>query len=458
MPRDPALRDELVALAERELQAADALCAALETDRRLGAALARRLAGPGTPLATALADWDEAPAEAAALLAVNEANAARLAEVIADGWPGLRTVGVDGAEAAWMLAQHADRANDVRRGWLPALAEAVDTGDADPRHLATLTDRVAAVGGEPQVYGTIVLLADDGEVEFPLPVTDATALDARRAGIGLPPMSAEARHLTDGELAPYAAERGSNPVNQWPMVLEGHVSVEAALEGRVRRVHRVWAVRPGDRRLGRLRALAREADVLIEQVDAAAIDEVATGRSHGGVIALVGPRVERPLAEILSAVGEFPFIVMLDGVEDPFNFGQAVRALYAAGADAVVVRRSWETALTTVTRASAGASELLPTAVADSAESAAALCRRAGIRVACAVNEPAATELHEADLAVPLFVLIGGERRGVTRSFVDEADLQLRIGYGRERAPELGTAASAAIIGFEALRQRRGRR
>jgi tRNA G18 (ribose-2'-O)-methylase SpoU len=53
-------------------------------------------------------------------------------------------------------------------------------------------------------------------------------------------------------------------------------------------------------------------------------------------------------------------------------------------------------------------------------------------------------------------VLVGGERRGVTRSFVEQADLRVRIGYGRERAPDLGTATAAAIIGFEALRQRRG--
>jgi 23S rRNA (guanosine2251-2'-O)-methyltransferase len=169
----------------------------------------------------------------------------------------------------------------------------------------------------------------------------------------------------------------------------------------------------------------------------------------------VGPRRERRLEHVLAEVGESPLVVMLDGVEDPYNFGQAVRALYAAGADAVVLRRAWETALATVTRASAGASELLPTGIAESAESAAEICRRAGLRVACAVNRPEASELHEADLTGGLFVLIGGERRGVTRSFVDEADLQLRIGYGRERAPELGAAASAAIIGFEALRQRR---
>jgi 23S rRNA (guanosine2251-2'-O)-methyltransferase len=457
VPRDPALRDELLSLAERELAAADALFAAVEADKRLNAALERRMAGPSTSLVAALVGWDEAPPEASALLEVNAANAARLDAIIdAGSWPGLREVGADGADAAWMLAQHADGANEQRRRWLQALRDAVDAGDADPRHFATLADRVAAVAGEPQIYGTIALLADDGEVEFPLRVADAAALDARRGDIGLPPMAVEARYLTDGEIVPYEADRGSNPVNQWPLVLEGHVSVEAALEAGIRRVHRVWAVRPGDRRLGRLRALARQRAVLIEQVEPAAIDEVASGRSHGGVIALVGPRDETPLPRVLAEVDGSPLIVMLDGVEDPYNYGQAVRALYAAGAAAVVVRRSWETALTTVTRASAGATELLPAAVVSSADEAGTLSRRAGLRVACAVSDPSATELHDADMTGGLFVLIGGERRGVTRSFVDEADLLVRIGYGRERAPELGTAASAAIIAFEALRQRRG--
>ena len=77
------------------------------------------------------------------------------------------------------------------------------------------------------------------------------------------------------------------------------------------------------------------------------------------------------------------------------------------------------------------------------------------MRVACAVADADATEMHDADLSGGLFLLIGGERRGVTRSFIEQADLRLRIGYGRERAPDLGAAAAAAIIGFEALRQRR---
>jgi hypothetical protein len=89
----------------------------------------------------------------------------------------------------------------------------------------------------------------------------------------------------------------------------------------------------------------------------------------------------------------------------------------------------------TVVRASAGTSELLPTATATSAEEAATVCRLAGMRVACAIADAAGDDLHDADLTGGLFLLIGGERRGVTRSFVEQADQLIRIGYGREGAP-----------------------
>lgn len=454
MPALPELRDELRAMLDRELAAADAFFARVDSDAGLARELEDRL-GPAAPLVPVLAAWDDAGEEAGALLDVNAANGARLVEIVAGGWPGLRQVGPDGADAAWMLAQHADRLGAARAGWLEPLALAVASGDADPRHLASLADRIAVTTGEPQPYGTIVMRAADGEIEHPHPVLDPLRLDERRAAIGLLPLAAEAPFLGDGDLVPFGPDRGDVPVNQWPLVLEGHVSVEAALEAGVRHMHRVWAARPGDHRLRRLRALARDRGVVIEEVDRSVVDEVARGRTHGGVIALVGPRRERSVGDLLAEVGEGSLIVMLDGIEDPFNHGQAVRALHAAGIDGLVGRRSWETVLPTVTRASAGTTELLPTARAESAEEAAVRCRRAGLRVAVTVADDDAVEITAADLTGGLFVLVGGERRGVTRSFVEQADLRLRIGYGREDAPELGAATSAAVLGFEALRQRR---
>lgn len=241
------------------------------------------------------------------------------------------------------------------------------------------------------------------------------------------------------------------------MVLEGRVSIEAALAAGVRPIVEILATNPGDRRLAFLRRAAAAADVPIRRAPADEIRRRVSGTSHGGVIALAGARTYVTLPELLAQAGVPAFLVLLDGIEDPYNFGQAIRSVHAAGADGLVVRqRSWEQAAGIVTRASAGASELLPTAITDSPAVAADVCHAAGLRVMCATTRADATWLHEADLTVPLLLLVGGERRGVTRSFMDDADLLLRIPYGRRGAHALGAATSATLIAFEVLRQRRG--
>jgi 23S rRNA (guanosine2251-2'-O)-methyltransferase len=92
-------------------------------------------------------------------------------------------------------------------------------------------------------------------------------------------------------------------------------------------------------------------------------------------------------------------------------------------------------------------------AVAETAVAAADFFRKRGLVVACtAVTN--SQSIYEADLTVPLFLLIGGEKRGITRSFLEQADLRLQIPYGRQFNRSLGAAASAAILGFEIMRQR----
>ena len=237
--------------------------------------------------------------------------------------------------------------------------------------------------------------------------------------------------------------------------LEGRIAVEAAVRGRSREID-VICIRQGklDRQIGRLVKAAAAAAIPVERVTADFIAARVSGQSHGGVIAQAGARRFVSLDD-LCALATSPLIVMLDGVEDPFNFGQAVRALYAAGVDGLVVRpRNWLTAAGVVARASAGTSELMPTAVAATALAAADFYREQGFTIACAALTDSQS-IYEVDLTAPLFLLIGGEKRGITRSFLAQADLRLRIPYGRAFDPSLGTAAAAAVLGFEALRQRR---
>ncbi|MEP7009231.1 MAG: DUF6624 domain-containing protein [Acidobacteriota bacterium] len=128
---------------------------------------------------------------------VDGRNLARFRDIVAQrGWPGRALVGADGAQAAFLLAQHADSDPVFQRLCLTRLGEALARGDAAPSQLAYLTDRVRMAAGEPQVYGT-QFREVAGRLE-PFPIEDAEHVDRRRAEVGLGPLAEYAERLTGG--------------------------------------------------------------------------------------------------------------------------------------------------------------------------------------------------------------------------------------------------------------------
>lgn len=236
--------------------------------------------------------------------------------------------------------------------------------------------------------------------------------------------------------------------------VEGAISIAAVIEADSRPVDAL-IVRDDlayDPAAVRLKRLARDRGIAVETVSAVHIDRLAQGKTHGGLLARVGARRMLALSALVTTPD--PCLVMFDGVEDPFNFGQAVRACYAAGVTGTIVRpRNWTSAVGVVARASAGASEWMPMAQAESAEAAAEVCRRHGLAVVV-TDHRRAVSIYEADLTAPLLLVIGGEKRGVTRSFADAADLRLMIPYGRPFAQALDTTSAVAALVFEIARQR----
>jgi hypothetical protein len=103
------------------------------------------------------------------------------------GWPGIPRVGYDGADAAWLLVQHADADRPFQTKALDILREAVKRKEARPTHLAYLTDRVVCAEEKKQLYGTQFIVRD-GRSE-PQPIDDETNLDKRRAEVGLRPFA-----------------------------------------------------------------------------------------------------------------------------------------------------------------------------------------------------------------------------------------------------------------------------
>ena len=245
-------------------------------------------------------------------------------------------------------------------------------------------------------------------------------------------------------------------MNDERILFEGLVSVEAAISGRNRPVNVVYVdkTKTSIPRIARLCEAARRDAIAVELVQRATVDDMTSGRTHGGIAASVGQRSFYRPEDLLE--GTDSFIVMLDGIEDPFVFGYAVRALYAAGVTGLVVQdRQWGTSAATVARASAGASELIRTAVSHGPDEAAAVYRSRGLRICATGKRRNGSSIYDADWTLPTFLLVGGERRGIKRSFLDNADHVYTIPYERDFPLSLGTASACAVIAFEAARQKK---
>lgn len=183
------------------------------------------------------------------------------------------------------------------------------------------------------------------------------------------------------------------------------------------------------------------------------INEIAIGNSHGGILARCSSRTIPSLEECK----DFPqngFYVMLDGIEDPYNFGYSLRSIYASGADGIILPpRNWLSASGVVARASAGASELLPLYISEPAY-AAEYFKNIGYKVVCA-DKPNSVSIYDADLSKPIFLIVGGEKRGIRASVLEKADEIVRIDYGRDFNASLSAASASTVIAYEIYRQNR---
>jgi hypothetical protein len=139
---------------------------------------------------------------------VDRRNTAWLKGVVdKHGWPGKTLVGRDGAQAAWLLVQHADLDREFQKKCLPLLEAAVKEGEAQPMHLAYLTDRVRVAEGKKQVYGTQMRTVD-GKTE-PAPIEDESDVDKRRKAVGLGPLADYIKGFQKG--VPPAPKKSGEP-------------------------------------------------------------------------------------------------------------------------------------------------------------------------------------------------------------------------------------------------------
>lgn len=232
-------------------------------------------------------------------------------------------------------------------------------------------------------------------------------------------------------------------------LVEGYAELDLALSAGVvpQALYHSPELAHGDERdvLGRVSGLGAE----VIRVSKPVFAKVAYRESPDGWLAVV-PAVDTGLERL--ELGERPLLLVCEGVEKPGNLGAILRTADAAGAAAVIATdpvTDWGNP--NLVRASKGAVFSVPVAAAPSARVLSWLAER-GVAVAAATPDGDVL-LGDADLSGPLAIAVGAENQGLSAAWTERADVTVRIPmFGR--ADSLNVAASAAIVVYEAVRQR----
>ncbi len=181
------------------------------------------------------------------------------------------------------------------------------------------------------------------------------------------------------------------------------------------------------------------------------IDELTCGTTHGGIIAICSKRTFSKT--FVNKLTNSSFYALIDGIEDPYNFAYSIRSLYAAGVDGIILpQRNWMEFSGTVARSSAGTSELIDMYVCDTVD-AVKVFKDNGFKVVCASIRDSVS-IYEYDFNTPVLLIVGGEKRGISRKLLDMSDANVRIDYGRDFMGSLPSASAISVIAFEIAHQK----
>jgi 23S rRNA (guanosine2251-2'-O)-methyltransferase len=212
-------------------------------------------------------------------------------------------------------------------------------------------------------------------------------------------------------------------------------------------------------RLNELITLAREAKIPIRRTSRDELDRIAPNRTHQGVVAIVSAAkyadTDALLDSLSSRIGttDPPLAVILDGVEDPRNFGAIIRTAECVGVDAIFIPERRASGLTeTVAKASAGAIEYVPIARATNLTRLVDEMKERNIWTV-GVEADADREYTAWDWRQPTALVFGGEGQGLHRLVREHCDVVVKIPL-RGRISSLNVSVAAGIVLYEALRQR----
>ena len=200
---------------------------------------------------------------------------------------------------------------------------------------------------------------------------------------------------------------------------------------------------------------ARKKDTLVQYVSKERLNQLSQTGTHQGVIAVVAAYEYSTVEDILQKAkdkGEDPFILLLDGIEDPHNLGAIIRPANLAGAHGVIIPRRRAVGLTaTVARTSAGALNYTPVAKVANLTKTMEVLKKEGMWFVCADMD--GQKMYQLNLRGPIGVVIGNEGEGVSRLVKEKCDFVASIPMKGD-IDSLNASVAAGVLSYEVVRQR----
>ncbi len=249
------------------------------------------------------------------------------------------------------------------------------------------------------------------------------------------------------------------PMAEAAGVIEGRNAVIEALRAGTA-IDKIYLAKgETDAALGHIASTARGKGIVVVECDRRKLDGMSRTHSHQGVIAIAAVREYATVEDILNAArekGEPPLVVVCDELSDPHNLGAVIRTAECAGAHGVIIPKRRSAGLTAVVaKTSAGAVSYLPVARVPNLPALLKELKEAGLWVFGTAAD-GDTALYDADLKGPAAIVIGSEGSGMGRLVAENCDFKVSIPM-RGKLDSLNASAAAAILLYEAVRQRLGR-
>lgn len=209
---------------------------------------------------------------------------------------------------------------------------------------------------------------------------------------------------------------------------------------------------------GPIRSILREAKkagTQVQFVKKERLDQMSETGKHQGALAWLAAYGYAQTEDMLKAAkekGEPPFLVLLDGIEDPYNLGAILRTANQAGAHGVIIPKNRAAGLTaSAARASAGAIHYVPVARVTNLANTIEDLKKQGLWFVCA--DMSGTRMYDVDLKGPIGLVIGGEGNGVSRLVREKCDFSAAIPMKGD-IDSLNASVAMGVLAYEIVRQR----